>query len=815
MAHAFDQEIVLEFLTESGDLLRQFEDDLALLLAAPSETELLNRAFRAIHTLKGNASFFSLDGFVTLAHATETALNTMRDRRATIDQATSDLLLAAVDSLRTQLRQFERETDIDQPEPALLAALNAVSQCEQPSAPTTALAMSTQPSQPAPEVTRPLVLSEGKAELLGFLIADLDETLASLHTCLATLTSQRLFTTPAATLATQELARHGVALERIGEFFDFALLGRLARLLSRAGTHAPSLPASVHGQISQRLTLIAAAVAHLCDGLKHNELRAIAMGQLPDRLEACLSGSALDAPTRLPPNIDAATAAIIDGVDLPATLLRSIAPPHNSLEAKGKETAEFSPPIHTLDRATSTTGPAPSEAGKPHAEVSVPLPNQHLDEHPPTLAPSILTPSPLLTAAAGAHTSTEPTVRVEVQRLDGMMDLVTELLIQKHRIASLAGRMLSQPLASKSHASELHTASVSLDRAASELRSQLLGAGVQPIGKLFARIPRLVNDLALRTGKQIRLITEGGEIEADKHIIEALADPLLHLIRNACDHGLESPAERTSSGKDATGTITLRATKQAGTLCLIIMDDGRGLSRDRIGAKAVERGLTQPDALSTMTESDVFRFIFEPGFSTADHVSDISGRGVGLDVVRANVEKLRGTIELASHLGAGTSITIMAPTSERSLPALLFAVATESFAVPLEHVVEIVRPSPQQYGHIGGSKVLRHRDGLLPLISASQTLGEGDHLAIEPYVLVLRALGRRVGLCVTKIIDQQHVISKPIEGARILGRAGAFSSGTDGVIASATQREDGGVSLLIDVEWIIKAAEAHQGRAAA
>ncbi len=794
MAHAFDQEIVLEFLTESGDLLRQFEDDLALLLAAPSETELLNRAFRAIHTLKGNASFFSLDGFVTLAHATETALNTMRDRRATIDQATSDLLLAAVDSLRTQLRQFERETDIDQPEPALLAALNTVSQCEQPSAPTTALAMSTQPSQPAPEVTRPLVLSEGKAELLGFLIADLDETLASLHTCLATLTSQRLFTTPAATLAAQELARHGVALERIAEFFDFALLGRLARLLSRAGSNAPSLPASVHGQISQRLPLIAAAVAHLRDGLKHNQLRAITLGHLPDRLEACLSGTALDAPSRLPPGSDAAEAAIIDGVDLPTTLLRSIAPPpHNPLEAEGQETADLSPPIHTLQPATSTTDPAPSEAGVPHAKVS----------------------SPLLTAAAVAPTSTEPTVRVEVQRLDAMMDLVAELLIQKHRIASLAGRMLSQPLASTSHASELHTASVSLDRATSELRGQLLSASAQPIGRLFARFPRLVNDLALRTGKQIRLITEGGEIEADKRIIEALADPLLHLIRNACDHGLESPAERTSSGKDATGTITLRATKQAGTLCLIIMDDGRGLSRDRIGAKAIERGLTQPETLSTMTESDVFRFILEPGFSTADHVSDISGRGVGLDVVRANVEKLRGTIELVSHLGAGTSITIMAPTSERSLPALLFAVATESFAVPLEHVVEIVRPSPQQCGHIGGSRVLRHRDALLPLISASQTLGDGDRIAIEPYVLVLRALGRRVGLCVTKILDQQHLISKPIEGARMLGRAGAFSSGTDGVIASATQREDGGVSLLIDVEWIIKAAEAHQGRAAA
>lgn len=796
MGHQFDQEIVLEFLTESGDLLRQFEDDLALLLGAPRDTELLNRAFRAMHTIKANASFLAFGGIVTLAHAAESALYAIRSGRALVDQQLTDLLLSVVDALRTQLRQFDRGNAMDRPDAALLAALTAACQRPRPAATSAPVSPGAKASPAiAPDVTRPLVLGDGKAELLGFLITDLDETLANLRGCLAcfaSLTDEAGLSSPIAASTAAELSVYGASLERIAEFFDFALLGRLARLLTRIGQRTPALTPAIHGQICPRLHVVASAMEHLCEGLKHSEVRAIPMGRLADRIEACLSGAPIDAASRLSPDADAATAALFDGVALPAEALHSPArePTPESFEDDGA-----------------------AEAIKA-ADAALHEPNPRLITHPSENTSSatlttLTTSTTLITSVSTPATnpppaSTEPTIRVELRRLETMMDLVGELLAQKHRIGEIVSRLASHVAINASFRRDLNATSSAVDRATRELRTELIGARVQSLVRLFARFPRLVRDLATRTGKQIRLVIEGGSIEADKRVIEALVDPLMHLIRNACDHGLETVADRTAAGKDPTGTITLRASKQTRSLHVTVEDDGRGLSRTLIGAKAVERGLAKPETLLAMTDGEVFRFIFEPGFSTADRVSDLSGRGVGMDVVRANVEKLCGNIELSSMQGARAIVTIVVPLAPGLLPVLLVAVADEVYAVPLDHVVEVVRPTPQRLSLIGGSRVMRVRDELLPLISASHALGDGHARAIERYVIVLRAGDRRVGLLVTKVIGQQHVTVKPLEGA----------SPVRG-LSSVALREDGGVGLLIDMEWLAADADQRRDRVAA
>jgi len=579
---------------------------------------------------------------------------------------------------------------------------------------------------------------------------------------------------------------YGASLERIAEFFDFALLGRLARLLARIGQRTPALTPAIHGQICPRLHVVASAMEHLCEGLKHSEVRAIPMGRLADRIEACLSGAPIDAASRLSPDADAATAALFDGVALPAEALHSPA-------------REPTPELFEDDGAAEAIKAADAALHEPNPPLITQPSENTCSATLTTLTTSVSTP-----ATNPPPASTEPTIRVEVRRLETMMDLVGELLAQKHRIGEIVSRLASQVAINASLRRDLNATSSAVDRATRELRTELIGARVQSLERLFARFPRLVRDLATRTGKQIRLVIEGGSIEADKRVIEALVDPLMHLIRNACDHGLETVADRTAAGKDPTGTITLRASRQARSLHVTVEDDGRGLSRTLIGAKAVERGLAKPETLLAMTDGEVFRFIFEPGFSTADRVSDLSGRGVGMDVVRANVEKLRGNIELSSTQGARAIVTIVVPLAPGLLPVLLVAVADEVYAVPLDHVVEVVRPTPQRLSLIGGSRVMRVRDELLPLISASHALGDGHARAIERYVIVLRAGDRRVGLLVTKVIGQQHVTVKPLEGAAPVRG-----------LSSVALREDGGVGLLIDMEWLAAGADQRRDRAAA
>jgi two-component system chemotaxis sensor kinase CheA len=323
---------------------------------------------------------------------------------------------------------------------------------------------------------------------------------------------------------------------------------------------------------------------------------------------------------------------------------------------------------------------------------------------------------------------------------------------------------------------------------------------MQPLDKLFGRYPRLIRDLAAKTGKKIQLVIEGGDTEVDKSVIEELGDPLVHLLRNSCDHGLELPEDRVKAGKSETGTLTLRASHEGSHVRVLVIDDGRGLSREKICKKAVERGLATAEQVATLSDREIWNFIFEAGFSTAEKVSDLSGRGVGMDVVRTNIHKLKGSIELSSELGKGTTISITIPLTVAILPAMMVGVGDEIYALPLGSILEIVRPQDDQISSIGGHRVMRLRDSVLPLVDAAELFCQpADKRRESPFAVVLQQHEKRVGLMVTRLIGQQEVVIKALDetGANSMPKA----------VSGATVRDDGGVSLIVDVDRLISMAE--------
>jgi len=384
------------------------------------------------------------------------------------------------------------------------------------------------------------------------------------------------------------------------------------------------------------------------------------------------------------------------------------------------------------------------------------------------------------------------------------MNLVGELVLQKNRIAALSRNLAAGADSSRAH--ELTEALVltagTLDRVTGDIQTAVMRTRMQPLDKIFGKYPRLIRDLSLKTGKKLELVIEGGDTEVDKSVIEELGDPLVHLLRNSADHGVEMPADRAAAGKPETGTITLRASHEGSHVLVQVRDNGKGLHRDKIARKAIERGLATQAEVDAMSDKEVQRFIFEAGFSTADQVTDLSGRGVGMDVVRSNIQKIKGSIDLDSTPGQGTTVSIKIPLTIAIMPAMMVGVADEIYAVPLGNVVEIVKPDPAQISTIHTNPVLRLRDTVLPLVSGARAFGvESDAPVPTPFAVVLAVDEKRFGLLVTRLIGQQEIVIKRLDEL-------CDKTHGAGPVSGATVRDDGGVSLIVDVAQLLRIASA-------
>jgi two-component system chemotaxis sensor kinase CheA len=406
------------------------------------------------------------------------------------------------------------------------------------------------------------------------------------------------------------------------------------------------------------------------------------------------------------------------------------------------------------------------------------------------------TPAPAAlpsTAPAAVHNEgsaiAESAIRVDVEQLDRIMDLVGELVLARNQIVRFAGSTQDAELVKPTQRLNLIT---------SKLQENIMKTRMQPIGNVWNKFPRIVRDLSIELKKKIALTMEGADTELDRTILEAIKDPLMHLIRNSVDHGLETPEVREAAGKTAEGVLKLRALHEGGQVIIQIFDDGAGIDRDKVIRKAVQRSLISAEDALRLSEREIFALLFQPGFSTADTVTNISGRGVGMDVVKRNIERIGGSVDIQSEPGRSTTIRIKIPLTLAIVPALIVRCAGDRYAIPQASIVELVRVGEEETSttieYVDQCPVYRLRGHLLPLVRLRDQLQLGAAPPGPVFLLVVQAEGRQFGLVVDSILDTEEIVVKPL-GKELKGLA---------VYAGATIMGDGRVALILDIIGIAR-----------
>ena len=445
------------------------------------------------------------------------------------------------------------------------------------------------------------------------------------------------------------------------------------------------------------------------------------------------------------------------------------APPEPMEEASSKE-PEPEPIV--------TSVPVPTSAPAAKAEIK---------EDPKAAAPAKRTPA-----------AVEQTIRVDVKRLDHLMNLIGELVLAKNRLIKINDDV-EERYEGEEFLEELNQVVSIVSIVTTDLQIAVMKTRMLPIGKVFNKFPRMIRDLSRELNKQIELEIDGEETELDKSIVEEIGDPLVHIIRNSCDHGVEMPDVRTAAGKNESGTIGLKAYNEGNQIVIQIDDDGKGLDTNMLKNKSLEKGIITEKEADSMSDKEAFGLIFKPGFSTAAAVTSVSGRGVGMDVVKTNIEKLNGIIDIDSEIGVGTSMKLKIPLTLAIIQALLVGVQEEYYAIPLASVLETVRISKDEIYTVEGRSVMRLREEVLSLVhigdifEVERILDSGEHA----YVVVLGLGTSKIGLIVDTLVGQEEIVIKSL---------GDYLKGIDGV-AGATIRGDGGVTLIVDVVALMQIAK--------
>ncbi len=434
--------------------------------------------------------------------------------------------------------------------------------------------------------------------------------------------------------------------------------------------------------------------------------------------------------------------------------------------------------------------PKQEEQAKPKQEV-VPIKEAPKTETPKAPKTEIKTKAKADTKENKAPSiGVEQTVRVDVRRLDHLMNLIGELVLGKNRLIRIYGDV-EERYDGEKFLEELNQVVSSISAVTTDLQLAVMKTRMQPVGKVFNKFPRMVRDLSRELGKSIELIIEGEETELDKSIVEEIGDPLIHIIRNSCDHGIEPLEERRRLNKPETGKVQLSAYNEGNHIVIKISDDGKGLDPVMLKEKAVEKGVISERDAEGMSDREAFNLIFKPGFSTAKVVSNVSGRGVGMDVVKTNIEKLNGIIEIDSEVGVGTTQKLKIPLTLAIIQALLVGVQEEYYAIPLSSVLETVRISQDEIYTVDGKSVLRLRDEVLSLVRLSDIFKVDAILESnsDVYVVIIGLADQKIGVIVDYLIGQEEVVIKSL---------GYYLKNTRG-IAGATVRGDGKITLIVDV----------------
>jgi len=746
MSFDADEEILQDFLVEAGEILELLSEQLVDLEQRPDDYDLLNAIFRGFHTVKGGAGFLQLNALVDCCHEAENVFDILRNGKRTVTSDLMDVILQALDTVN---EMFDAVRNGQVPEPAapeLLATLNKLAQ------PETAAPVET----PVPVAETPVVDSAAPTAA-GTVEESDDITDDEFEKLLDALDGET------AKSGVEDSGNEG--LDDDGLFLD---------------VNEEPATESTSDEITED------EFEALLDQI-HGTGKAPAPAET-STTESSTAGSAAEM-TNVP-NEPAASGSddLITDSEFEDLLDR--------LHGKGQNpSAGDSSNVDTskIESVKETVISAAPDIKKPEVQAPGPVAEKAVVQpaaKPPTKPPAKSGESSTPTA--------ETTVRVDTKRLDDIMNMVGELVLVRNRLVRLG---------LKSNDEAMSKAVSNLDVVTADLQSSVMKTRMQPIKKVFGRFPRVVRDLARSLKKEINLELRGEETDLDKNLVEALADPLVHLVRNAVDHGVEMPDVREAQGKQRIGVVTLAAEQEGDHILLSIEDDGGGMDANVLRNKAVEKGMMEQDAADRLTDNECYNLIFAPGFSTKEQISDVSGRGVGMDVVKTKITQLNGTLNIDSTLGKGTRIEIKVPLTLAIMPTLMVMLKDQAFAFPLVSVNEIFHLDLSRTNVVDGQEVIVVRDKPIPLFHLKRWLvkGEADAVADESsHVLVVSIGNQRAGFVVDQLIGQEEVVIKPL-GAMLHGTAG---------MAGATITGDGRIALILDVPSMLQHYSARQMTAA-
>ena len=735
MSFGADEEILQDFLVEAGEILELLSEQLVELESRPDDMNLLNAIFRGFHTVKGGAGFLQLNELVECCHIAENVFDILRKGERRVDSALMDVVLEALDAVNSMFGQVRERTELTPATPELLAALARLAE------PAGADEVAAVEPEPESEPAAPEPVTEAASDITD---SEFEQLLGALDE------------DPA------ESANAAASDEITDDEFE-ALLDQLhgkGQFVAAEAAAAPAAPAQ-------------ASAAPASDEITDDEFESL--------LDQLHGKGQFVPPAVTPPAAakDEPVAAAPGGDEITDDEFEALL---DQLHGKGK----FVEPEAIKADAAPVKPAAPAKAVEPAKAAAKPAPKAESKAAPAPKAEPIKAAAPAPAAAAPASEA-ETTVRVDTARLDEIMNMVGELVLVRNRLVRLGANSGDEAMSK---------AVSNLDVVTADLQTAVMKTRMQPIKKVFGRFPRLVRDLARSLKKEINLELVGEETDLDKNLVEALADPLVHLVRNAVDHGVETPEEREAAGKPRGGKVVLSAEQEGDHILLSISDDGKGMDADVLRAKAVEKGLLDKDAADRLNEFECYNLIFAPGFSTKTEISDVSGRGVGMDVVKTKITQLNGTVNVFSVKGQGSKIIIKVPLTLAIMPTLMVMLGNQAFAFPLVNVNEIFHLDLSRTNVVDGQEVVIVRDKALPLFYLKRWLvgGAAHEEPGEGHVVILTVGSQRIGFVVDQLVGQEEVVIKPL---------GKMLQGTPGM-SGATITGDGRIALILDVPSMLK-----------
>ncbi|MEW9797522.1 chemotaxis protein CheW [Alteromonas sp. CYL-A6] len=746
MSFDVDEEILQDFLVEAGEILEQLQEQLVDLENNPEDADLLNAIFRGYHTVKGGAGFLSLTELVEICHGAENVFDVMRNGQRNLTPELMDVILQATDVVVAMFEKVKNREPLEPADPVLVDLLTQLSKPESPDE--SIFDDAAAPVAQADESPEEELIIEDEPD-------SPEEDAVSVK-------------------------QEDGSIDDISEDEFEALLdelhgdgapGRPAAPTESAKTSEPTPPSGDEDITDDEFEALLDELhgkgqfKAAADDVKPEDTKpadnAVSAGGdeeiTDDEFEALLDqlhGSGQGPTTSKDDDVASAPA--------PSEKPR-VKVDNDATDKINKAKAEQQKKEEAAKSAAKPAAPAAQKAAAPAAAKK--------EEK----------------KAAPAAPQAETTVRVDTKRLDQIMNMVGELVLVRNRLLSLGINTNDESMSK---------AIANLDVVTGDLQGAVMKTRMQPIKKVFGRFPRVVRDLARSLKKEITLELEGEETDLDKNLVEALADPLVHLVRNSVDHGIEMPDDRQAAGKPRMGKVKLSASQEGDHILLTIEDDGKGMDPEKLKEIAISRGVLDVDAAARMSDVEAFNLIFAPGFSTKTEISDISGRGVGMDVVKTKINQLNGTINIDSQMGKGTRLDIKVPLTLAILPTLMIVVGKQTFALPLGAVSEIINMDISKTNTVDGQLTMIVRSKAIPIFFLGEWLIRGKKQIDKSkgHVVVVQIGTQQVGFVVDALIGQEEVVIKPLD---------ALLQGTPGM-AGATITSDGGIALILDIPGLLK-----------